>query len=713
MCSSADGARSRRGSGDEIAGTRPYRPGDRSRHPLGRVGAALRGARDRRVRRARVLRRAGAARRARADRRPRWRFTREPSPWLDKRGRGGDRGAAIAASAAAEHGDSSRVDDTGIGPRSERGVTTRTDDAVALGLSALLRRPGPAAERQLRLRRLRLHHGRCRPSLAAAALVRMGRRAGDRPGPRLGADVPRGQRRRPARRRPRDRTCGGRLGQRARGARPEARQRASTRRAARTLPPVVVRPGARRHQRAVRDRPRSGAGQTVASASRRCSGEALATCVLLRRARARGAGRIAAGAASTEPRSVGLGDAFRYTVDARGPHGPRITVLADSGPFLVVAAPRTTRSAGRHRYGARRADADVPRPWLCADRRRTPRLAARRARDAGRGDRDRAGAAAHGRPARAESGRQGLARGVPARRRRRSRLDPRRARAAPGRGCPRVRAARGGARRARAPSPAGGRRPLRRRRRARARTPPAARVGRPAGAGPAARRRPRVARGRRARRRHGGRRRNAARVGAARAGGRRTSASSPRRSRPRSEAGDERDRAGRLPRAWPIRHIARRSSPSSCARSRCCSPRAAFLVAPRRASAAERCCRTERRGSSSSTSRRASRGTPTRDRDDAEPATRDGGRAGLILFSDTAYQALPPGTPVTELGSFERFFRIARPTSPGLQPQPPRSPWTSSFSAGTRISTGLSLALDVAAGGPGAQARRAARQRPR
>lgn len=78
-----------------------------------------------------------------------------------------------------------------------------------------------------------------------------------------------------------------------------------------------------------------------------------------------------------------------------------------------------------------------------------------------------------------------------------------------------------------------------------------------------------------------------------------------------------------------------------------------------------------------------------------EQVRRDGGTAGLILFSDTAYQALPPGTPVAELAQFERFFRVARPTMPGLQPQPPRSPWTSSFSAGTRVSTGLSLALDV------------------
>jgi hypothetical protein len=74
---------------------------------------------------------------------------------------------------------------------------------------------------------------------------------------------------------------------------------------------------------------------------------------------------------------------------------------------------------------------------------------------------------------------------------------------------------------------------------------------------------------------------------------------------------------------------------------------------------------------------------------------RGGGTAGLILFSDTAYQALPPGTPVAELGPFERFFQVTAPTQPGIQPQPPRSPWTDQFSAGTRISTGLSLALNV------------------
>jgi len=74
---------------------------------------------------------------------------------------------------------------------------------------------------------------------------------------------------------------------------------------------------------------------------------------------------------------------------------------------------------------------------------------------------------------------------------------------------------------------------------------------------------------------------------------------------------------------------------------------------------------------------------------------RGGGTAGFILFSDTAYQALPPGTPVAELGPFERFFQVPAQTQPGVLPQPPQSPWTDQFGAGTRISTGLSLALKV------------------
>jgi hypothetical protein len=71
------------------------------------------------------------------------------------------------------------------------------------------------------------------------------------------------------------------------------------------------------------------------------------------------------------------------------------------------------------------------------------------------------------------------------------------------------------------------------------------------------------------------------------------------------------------------------------------------------------------------------------------------GRYGLVLFSDTAYLALPPGTPAAELRQFERFFQLPRATEPGLLPVPPPSPWTDDFGAGTRISTGLEVARDV------------------
>jgi len=77
---------------------------------------------------------------------------------------------------------------------------------------------------------------------------------------------------------------------------------------------------------------------------------------------------------------------------------------------------------------------------------------------------------------------------------------------------------------------------------------------------------------------------------------------------------------------------------------------------------------------------------------------RSNGAYGLILFSDTAYQALPPQTPAKELKPLQRFFELPEQGSPGALPQAPRSPWTEAFSSGTRISTGLSLALDVIRG---------------
>jgi len=70
-----------------------------------------------------------------------------------------------------------------------------------------------------------------------------------------------------------------------------------------------------------------------------------------------------------------------------------------------------------------------------------------------------------------------------------------------------------------------------------------------------------------------------------------------------------------------------------------------------------------------------------------------GGRYGLIVFSDTAYLALPPGTPASELRPFARKFDLPGRTSGAIVV--PTNPWSRSFSAGTKISTGLQLALDT------------------
>jgi hypothetical protein len=63
-------------------------------------------------------------------------------------------------------------------------------------------------------------------------------------------------------------------------------------------------------------------------------------------------------------------------------------------------------------------------------------------------------------------------------------------------------------------------------------------------------------------------------------------------------------------------------------------------------------------------------------------------RIGLVVFSDAAYEMFPPGTPARELRSLLRFFR-------GPKSQRAGSPWASSLSGGTRISTALLLARDV------------------
>ncbi len=63
---------------------------------------------------------------------------------------------------------------------------------------------------------------------------------------------------------------------------------------------------------------------------------------------------------------------------------------------------------------------------------------------------------------------------------------------------------------------------------------------------------------------------------------------------------------------------------------------------------------------------------------------------GLVLFSDTAYEALPPGTSGTELRPLLRFFKPSDVS--GLFPAVLDHPWAGSFRGGTRISAGLLVA---------------------
>jgi hypothetical protein len=69
---------------------------------------------------------------------------------------------------------------------------------------------------------------------------------------------------------------------------------------------------------------------------------------------------------------------------------------------------------------------------------------------------------------------------------------------------------------------------------------------------------------------------------------------------------------------------------------------------------------------------------------------------GLVAFSDTAYEMLPPGARSTDLKPMLRFYI---PTKHGANVDPETSfiasPWDSVFSAGTKISSGLNMALSM------------------
>jgi von Willebrand factor type A domain len=64
---------------------------------------------------------------------------------------------------------------------------------------------------------------------------------------------------------------------------------------------------------------------------------------------------------------------------------------------------------------------------------------------------------------------------------------------------------------------------------------------------------------------------------------------------------------------------------------------------------------------------------------------------GLVFFSDTAYEAVPPGTRWTELEPLLRYFEPPPAERPRRRQD---TPW-SEFRGGTRISTGLALARAI------------------
>ncbi len=73
-----------------------------------------------------------------------------------------------------------------------------------------------------------------------------------------------------------------------------------------------------------------------------------------------------------------------------------------------------------------------------------------------------------------------------------------------------------------------------------------------------------------------------------------------------------------------------------------------------------------------------------------------GGRYGLVVFSNVAYEALPPGHARPRRSSrSSATSRCRRHAVPGEQPTFPVNPWSDDFTSGTEISEGLDLARSI------------------
>ena len=79
---------------------------------------------------------------------------------------------------------------------------------------------------------------------------------------------------------------------------------------------------------------------------------------------------------------------------------------------------------------------------------------------------------------------------------------------------------------------------------------------------------------------------------------------------------------------------------------------------------------------------------------------KSGKRIGLVVFSDTAYEALPPGVPASDLTPYVRYFTLPKQPQNGAAQSFPPNPWSTTFSGGTHISSGLDLAHTIAVAQP-------------
>jgi hypothetical protein len=66
-------------------------------------------------------------------------------------------------------------------------------------------------------------------------------------------------------------------------------------------------------------------------------------------------------------------------------------------------------------------------------------------------------------------------------------------------------------------------------------------------------------------------------------------------------------------------------------------------------------------------------------------------RVGLVFFSDTAYELLPPGSPGPALRPFVRFFSL-HPVPGSKKLHLIATPWDNNFRGGTQVSRGLEVA---------------------